>query len=287
MGRRRRSAASASRARVSSFSLTSSASRREFHSCSDTTAVGMVIGPPRRARTDGGQIPPPGNIQPNGKAISVGACVSWTLAATRPGSCGSEGRQVAKDHGPSVKNDKQYEGLREEGDEQEPRGGDRQLRGLLEPRRQEVRLAARSSKSSPKQGGTTQQKKAAGRKGGKATAKQVLASESERCRAARQSAARIVPLRRAERWIALSASPERDRPSPPVTVLALAVAAARGRAAGAAVEPTVQVASRSSSCTCRCRLRRRCRRERDRPRDFSFGAVCRGVLPDATRSSPV
>ena len=49
---------------------------------------------------------------------------------------------MAKDHGSSVKNDKQYEGLREKG----------------------------MSKSDSSQGGTTQQKKAAGRKGGKAAA---------------------------------------------------------------------------------------------------------------------
>lgn len=39
---------------------------------------------------------------------------------------------MAEDHGSSVMNDKQYEGLREEGDEREPRGRDRQLAGLFE-----------------------------------------------------------------------------------------------------------------------------------------------------------
>jgi hypothetical protein len=46
---------------------------------------------------------------------------------------------MAKDDGSSVKHDTQYEGLRKKG-MSKPRGGDRQLRGLVEPRRQAVRL---------------------------------------------------------------------------------------------------------------------------------------------------
>jgi hypothetical protein len=44
---------------------------------------------------------------------------------------------MAKDHGPSVKNDKQYEGLREEGHEQAAGCVDSQLSRLIEPRREE------------------------------------------------------------------------------------------------------------------------------------------------------
>ena len=76
---------------------------------------------------------------------------------------------MAKDHGSSVKNDKQYEGLRKKGmskgraaaisnsEGSSSRGGKKSGSGS-------------SSKSSSSQGGTSQQKKAAGRKGGKAAA---------------------------------------------------------------------------------------------------------------------
>jgi hypothetical protein len=46
---------------------------------------------------------------------------------------------MAKDHGSSVKNDKQYEGLRKKG-MSKSRCGHLELTRLLEPRRQEVRL---------------------------------------------------------------------------------------------------------------------------------------------------
>ena len=71
---------------------------------------------------------------------------------------------------PSVKNEKQYEALKDKGMSKQraarianspgasSRGGKKSGSGS-------------SSKSSSKQGGTTQQKKEAGRKGGKATAK--------------------------------------------------------------------------------------------------------------------
>ena len=73
---------------------------------------------------------------------------------------------MAKDHGSSVKNDKQYEGLRKKGmsksravaiansEGSSSRGGKKSGSGS-------------ASKSNSSQGGTTQQKKAAGRKGGK------------------------------------------------------------------------------------------------------------------------
>lgn len=73
------------------------------------------------------------------------------------------------DKRPSVKNEDQYEALKENGMSKEraakianspgasKKGGKRSHQG--------------SSRSSSKQGGTTEQKKAAGRKGGRATAK--------------------------------------------------------------------------------------------------------------------
>jgi hypothetical protein len=81
---------------------------------------------------------------------------------------------VAKDHGPSVKNDKQYEGLRKKGMSKSraaaisnspgpsSRGGKQSGSGGG---------SSRSSKSSGSgSGGNRAQKQAAGRKGGKATA---------------------------------------------------------------------------------------------------------------------
>jgi hypothetical protein len=75
---------------------------------------------------------------------------------------------MAKDHGPSVKNDKQYEGLRK--------------KGMSKSRAAAIANDPDSSKKGGKasgsgkrrdtksQGGTKAQKAAAGRKGGKATA---------------------------------------------------------------------------------------------------------------------
>jgi hypothetical protein len=75
---------------------------------------------------------------------------------------------MAKDHGPSVKNDKQYEGLRK--------------KGMSKSRAAAIANDPNSSKKGGKasgsgkkrdtksQGGTKAQKAAAGRKGGKATA---------------------------------------------------------------------------------------------------------------------
>jgi len=82
-----------------------------------------------------------------------------------------------KDHGSSVKDDKQYEGLRKKGMSKEARREDRQTRpdasskgrqetahsGGLQPEQQEQRVRQR--------GPTAKQKQEAGRKGGKATAK--------------------------------------------------------------------------------------------------------------------
>jgi hypothetical protein len=80
---------------------------------------------------------------------------------------------MAKDHGPSVKDDKQYEGLRKKGMSKEraakiantpdasSKGGKNSHSGG----------SSQSSKSSgPGSGGNRKQKQEAGRKGGKATA---------------------------------------------------------------------------------------------------------------------
>ena len=82
---------------------------------------------------------------------------------------------MAKDHGPSVKNDKQYEGLRKKGmsksraaaiantPDASKKGGKKSGSGGG---------SSRSSKSSGRgSGGNRAQKQAAGRKGGKAAAK--------------------------------------------------------------------------------------------------------------------
>ena len=68
----------------------------------------------------------------------------------------------------NVKNEKQYEALKDKGMSKERAAKIANSPGASEPRRQEVRLG--SSRSSSSQGGTTAQKKAAGRKGGRATA---------------------------------------------------------------------------------------------------------------------
>ena len=81
---------------------------------------------------------------------------------------------MAKDHGPSVKNDKQYEGLRGEGDEQGPRRGDRQhpdARARAGRSPAVAAAAAAAARAAARSGGNRAQKRAAGRKGGKAAAK--------------------------------------------------------------------------------------------------------------------
>jgi hypothetical protein len=90
------------------------------------------------------------------------AAKKWVLAAHQ-----RKERAMAKDHGPSVKNDKQYEGLRKQGMSKSraaaisnspgasSRGGKSSGSGQ----------SARSSGSGS--GGNQSQKKAAGRKGGK------------------------------------------------------------------------------------------------------------------------
>jgi hypothetical protein len=76
---------------------------------------------------------------------------------------------MAKDHGPSVKDDKQYEGLRRKGMSKSRAAAIANSEGSSS-RGGKASGSGSSSQSSPSQGGTSQQKKAAGRKGGKATA---------------------------------------------------------------------------------------------------------------------
>jgi hypothetical protein len=82
------------------------------------------------------------------------------------GGCARGGRiELAKDHGPSVKNDKQYEGLRKKGMSKE-----RAAKIANTPNASSKggkNSGGGSSSSSNKQGGTKAQKAAAGRKGGK------------------------------------------------------------------------------------------------------------------------
>jgi hypothetical protein len=72
---------------------------------------------------------------------------------------------MAKDHGPSIKNDKQYEGLRKKGMSKE-----RAARIANDPNSSKKGGKASGSgktRNTKSQGGTKAQKAAAGRKGGK------------------------------------------------------------------------------------------------------------------------
>jgi hypothetical protein len=76
---------------------------------------------------------------------------------------------MAKDHGPSIKNDKQYEGLRK-------KGMSKSRAAAIANDPNSSKKGGRASGSGKKrnaksQGGTKAQKAAAGRKGGKAAAK--------------------------------------------------------------------------------------------------------------------
>ena len=76
---------------------------------------------------------------------------------------------MAKDHGSSVKNDKQYEGLRKKGMSKSRAAKIANSPGASSRGGKASGSGTRRSNAS--QGGTTAQKKAAGRKGGKATAR--------------------------------------------------------------------------------------------------------------------
>ena len=76
---------------------------------------------------------------------------------------------MAKDHGPSVKNDKQYEGLKKKGMSKERAARIANSEGSSSRGGKASGSGKRNTDRS--QGGTKAQKAAAGRKGGKATAK--------------------------------------------------------------------------------------------------------------------
>jgi hypothetical protein len=76
---------------------------------------------------------------------------------------------VVPDKRPSVKNEKQYEALKEKGMSKERAARIANSPGASS--RGGKKSHSKSSSSSSKQGGTTAQKKAAGRKGGKAAAR--------------------------------------------------------------------------------------------------------------------
>ena len=86
---------------------------------------------------------------------------------------------MAKDHGPSVKNDKQYEGLRKQGMSKgraaaisnANAGSDNAASKKGGKNSSSGKSSSQSRKSSgPGSGGNRKQKQAAGRKGGRATA---------------------------------------------------------------------------------------------------------------------
>ena len=75
---------------------------------------------------------------------------------------------MAKDHGPSVKNDKQYEGLRKKGMSKERAA---KIANTPDASKKGGKASGSGKKNSnSSQGGTKAQKAAAGRKGGKKTA---------------------------------------------------------------------------------------------------------------------
>ena len=71
---------------------------------------------------------------------------------------------MAKDHGPSIKNDKQYEGLRK-------KGMSKQRAASIANSEDASKKGGENSGKKNKGGGSKSQKRAAGREGGKATAK--------------------------------------------------------------------------------------------------------------------
>jgi hypothetical protein len=74
---------------------------------------------------------------------------------------------MAEDHGPSVKNDKQYEGLRKKGMSKQRAARIANSKGSS--KRGGKSSGSGSKRSASSQGGTKAQKAAAGRKGGKAS----------------------------------------------------------------------------------------------------------------------
>ena len=74
---------------------------------------------------------------------------------------------MAKDHGPSVKNDKQYEGLRKKGMSKERAARIANSEGSS--KRGGKSSGSGTKRSATSQGGSRAQKAAAGRKGGKSS----------------------------------------------------------------------------------------------------------------------
>jgi hypothetical protein len=77
------------------------------------------------------------------------------------------GGKVAKDHGPSVKNDKQYEGLRKKGMSKSRAAAIANSPGASSRGGKSSGSSQSKRSSGSGSGGNTSQKKAAGRKGGK------------------------------------------------------------------------------------------------------------------------
>ncbi len=76
---------------------------------------------------------------------------------------------MAKDHGPSVKNDKQYEGLREKGMSKSRAAAIANSPGASSRGGKSSGSSQSRQSSGPGSGGNKAQKAAAGRKGGKAS----------------------------------------------------------------------------------------------------------------------
>lgn len=78
---------------------------------------------------------------------------------------------MTKDHGPSIKNDKQYEGLREKGMSKQRAAAISNSEGSSSRGGKSSGSSASRKSSGPGSGGNHAQKVAAGRKGGKASAR--------------------------------------------------------------------------------------------------------------------
>jgi hypothetical protein len=94
------------------------------------------------------------------------------LTAREPGeqkTCKRSEERLMPNKRPSVKNEKQYEALKDKGMSKERAAKISNSPGASS--RGGKKSSSTSSRSSSKQGGTTAQKKAAGRKGGKASAR--------------------------------------------------------------------------------------------------------------------
>src|SRR5882724_5311400 len=89
-------------------------------------------------------------------------CWDWVF-----GAHDSKERTVAKDHGPSIKNDKQYEGLREQGMSKSRAAAISNSPGSSSRGGKSSGSSQSRKSSGPGSGGNRAQKASAGRKGGK------------------------------------------------------------------------------------------------------------------------